>query len=54
MRARRISSAPQMMNGNGATVASCPPDKAAVPKNPCIAGRADGDAEHRSAVRAIA
>ena len=29
----------QMMNGNGAPVASWPPDKAAVPKNPCIAGR---------------
>ena len=27
------------MNGNGATVASCPPDKAAVPKNSCIEGR---------------
>src|SRR5262249_12068852 len=36
---RRISSAPPTMKGEGATMASCPGERDAVPKKPCMAGR---------------
>ena len=49
MSVRRISSAPQTMNGNGATVASWPGVRAAVPKKPCSAGRYTRAAANASA-----